>query len=133
MIVLRVPSFVATLGTLFLVQGFMLTTSHAYPAEIPPAAQGLVRAGSGTADWSELIWCLAIVAVFHIVLTRTRWGLHTIAVGGNLVGATEAGIQVARVKIGNFMIAGVLGGVRRHRGGVPDQHHRPEPRRRHRR
>jgi simple sugar transport system permease protein len=106
-VLLKVPSFVTTLGTLFLVQGITLTTSHAYPAEIPPAAQGLAG-WFGHADWSELIWCLAIVAVFHIVLIRTRWGLHTVAVGGNLLGASEAGIKVARIKIGNFMVTGGL-------------------------
>jgi len=65
-VLLKVPSFVTTLGTLFLVQGITLTTSHAYPAEIPPAAQGLAG-WFGHADWSELIWCLIIVALFHIV------------------------------------------------------------------
>jgi simple sugar transport system permease protein len=107
-VVLRVPSFVATLGMMFLVQGIMLTTSHAYPAEIPTAAQGLAG-WFGHADWSELIWCLLIVAFFHMVLTRTRWGLHTIAVGGNQLGAAEAGIRVGRIKIGNFMLTGALG------------------------
>jgi simple sugar transport system permease protein len=106
-VLLRVPSFVATLGTLFLIQGITLTTSHAYPAEIPPAAGGLAS-WFGRADWSELIWCVLIVAVFHIVLNRTRWGLHTVAVGGNLLGASEAGIRVARIKIGNFMVTGAL-------------------------
>jgi simple sugar transport system permease protein len=52
-----------------------------------------------------------IVAVFHVVLTRTRWGLHTIAVGGNPLGATEAGIRSSRIKIGNFMITSALGGL----------------------
>ena len=37
---LRVPSFVATLGTFYVLQGIVLTTSHAYPAEIPAAARG---------------------------------------------------------------------------------------------
>jgi simple sugar transport system permease protein len=106
-VLLRVPSFVATLGTLFLIQGITLTTSHAYPAEIPPAADGLAS-WFGRAGWSELIWCVLIVAVFHIVLNRTRWGLHTVAVGGNLLGASEAGIRVARIKIGNFMVTGAL-------------------------
>jgi simple sugar transport system permease protein len=106
-VLLRVPSFVTTLGTLFLVQGITLTTSHAYPAEIPQAAQGLAG-WFGHADWSELIWCLVIVAIFHVVLIRTRWGLHTVAVGGNLLGASEAGIKVARIKIGNFMVTGAL-------------------------
>jgi simple sugar transport system permease protein len=47
--------------------------------------------------------------VFHIVLTRTRWGLHTVSAGGNLLGAREAGINVGRIKYGNFMVSGLLG------------------------
>jgi simple sugar transport system permease protein len=50
-----------------------------------------------------------IVAIFHVVLTRTRWGLYTISTGGNALGAREAGINVGRIKYGNFMITGLLG------------------------
>lgn len=108
---LRVPSLVATLGSFYLLLGVLLTTSHAYPAQIPEEAAGRIQQIFGAADWASLTWCLVIVALFHVVLTRTRWGLHTIAVGGNLIGATEAGIRVHRVKIGNFMIASMLGAL----------------------
>ena len=87
----------------------MLTTSHAYPAEIPRGhgrrdpAVDRTAVRLGRTDLGG-----AIVVVFHVVLTRTRWGLHTISVGGNIVGATEAGIRFRRIKIGNFMIASVL-------------------------
>jgi simple sugar transport system permease protein len=107
---LRVPSFVTTLGMFYVLQGVVLTTSNAYPAEIPPPTEGTIRSWLGAAPWAELTWCLVIVAIFHVVLTQTRWGLHTVSVGGNLLGATEAGIKVARIKIGNFMITSVLGG-----------------------
>ena len=106
---LRVPSFVTTLGMFYLLYGVLLTTSHAYPVAIPEPTKGTVQTWLGAGDWASLIWCLLIVAVFHVVLTRTRWGLHTISVGGNLLGATEAGIRATRIKIGNFMIASVLG------------------------
>jgi simple sugar transport system permease protein len=109
--VLRVPSFVTTLGTLFIVIGIVLTTSHAYPAEIPPAAEGTISNWFGRGDWAEITWCLILVAVFHVVLTRTRWGLHTISVGGNLLGATEAGIRAGRIKFANFMLVSTLGGL----------------------
>jgi simple sugar transport system permease protein len=109
-IVLRVPSFVATLGTFYALQGFVLTTSHAYPAEVPKSMDGAIRRWLGSADWAELIWGVLIVVIFHLILTRTRWGLHTISVGGNIIGATEAGIKARRIKIGNFVIAGVLAG-----------------------
>jgi simple sugar transport system permease protein len=107
---LKVPSFVTTLGTFYVLQGVVLTTSHAYPAEIPPSMEGRIQAWLGHANWAELIWGLLIVGYFHVVLTRTRWGIYTVSVGGNLLGAREAGIRVNRIKIGNFMITSLLGG-----------------------
>ena len=109
-IVLKVPSFVTTLGMFYLLFGALLLLSRAYPAPIPEPTKGTIQSWLGAGDWSSIIWCLIIIAVFHIVLTRTRWGLHTIAVGGNLLGAAEAGVRVNRIKIGNFMIASALGG-----------------------
>ena len=58
---------------------------------------------------TPIIWAILLTAVFHVVLTRTRWGLHTVSVGGNQLGAREAGIHVNRIKYGNFMLTGVLG------------------------
>ncbi len=54
---------------------------------------------------------MVIVILSQILLNRTRWGLHTIATGGNLVGASEAGISVARIKLGNFMLTGLFGAL----------------------
>jgi simple sugar transport system permease protein len=106
---LKVPSFVTTLGMFYLLYGVLLTTSRAYPVAVPKPVKGTLQSWLGAGDWASLSWCLLVVVVFHIVLTRTRWGLHTIAVGGNLLGATEAGIRVNRVKVGNFMLVSVLG------------------------
>jgi simple sugar transport system permease protein len=108
---LHVPSFVVTLGTFFAVQGLLLITSHAYPVPIPEPARGTFQTWTGGGSWASITWAVLIVAVFHVVLTRTRWGLHTIAVGGNPLGATEAGIRSSRIKIGNFMITSALGGL----------------------
>ena len=44
------------------------------------------------------------------MLRRTRFGMHTISVGSNLLAAREIGIRTERVKIANFMIMGVLAG-----------------------
>jgi simple sugar transport system permease protein len=107
---LKVPSFIATLGTSFAIYGFMLTTSQAQEKTLPANTLNLGKWFGGFA-WAEIIWCVVLVVIFHIVLTRTRWGLHTIAAGGNLVGASEAGISVAKVKIGNFIWTGALGAV----------------------
>jgi simple sugar transport system permease protein len=109
-VTLGVPSFITTLGTGFILAGMALTMSHAEPKTIPPAA---VTIGKyiGTDGWSQFIWAVVLVAIFHVVLTRTRWGLYTISTGGNQLGAREAGINVGRIKYGNFMITGVLGAL----------------------
>ncbi len=106
-VTLGVPSFITTLGTGFILAGLALTLSHAEPKDIPPAT---VTIGSwlGTDAWSQFIWAVVLVAIFHVVLTRTRWGLYTVSTGGNQLGAREAGINVGRIKYGNFMITGVL-------------------------
>jgi simple sugar transport system permease protein len=102
------PSFITTLGTGFILLGLVNTTSHAEAVPIPASVAGIGKwIGSGT--WSEFIWAVIIVILGHILLTRTRWGLHTISAGGNLLGAQEAGIKVKRIKYGNFMLSGVLG------------------------
>ena len=107
-----VPSFITTLGTGFVLWGVMLYTSHA--TAVAPLPAGIAHYGNwlgGGNKYSWLIWAVALTVVFHILLTRTRWGLHTVAVGGNLLGSREAGIKVARIKYGNFMFTGVLGAL----------------------
>ena len=47
--------------------------------------------GAGT--YSELIWALVIVIGVQVLLTLTRWGTYTIAVGGNKLGARGGGHQ----------------------------------------
>ena len=108
-VLLKVPSFITTLGTNFLLNGLTLTLSHGTPVEAPDEAG--FAAVFGNWGYSEIIWAVVIVAVMHLVLRRTRWGLHTIAAGANPVGALEAGIRVSRLKVGNFMIAACLAGL----------------------
>jgi simple sugar transport system permease protein len=103
-----VPSFITTLGTGFILLGLINTTSHDQPAAVPNQVLGIGKWINNYA-WAPIIWAVVLTIIFHIVLTRTRWGLHTVSVGGNLLGAREAGIHVGRIKYGNFMITGLLG------------------------
>jgi inositol transport system permease protein len=55
---------------------------------------------------------LAVVAIgTHIMLNNTRFGRHIYALGGNEQAARISGINVGRVKIGVYMIAGLLAGL----------------------
>jgi simple sugar transport system permease protein len=113
-VTLGVPSFITTLGTGYILYGLTLTTSNAEPVDVPAAAESIGKffgSQNGGYGWSAIIWAVLLVAIFHVVLTRTRWGLHTVAAGGNLLGARESGISVARIKYGSFMICGVMGAI----------------------
>jgi simple sugar transport system permease protein len=106
-VTLGLPSFITTLGTGFVLGGLVLTTGHGEQAAVPPKVLGIGH-WIGTFAWAEITWAVILTAIFHILLRRTRWGLHTIAVGGNALGAAEAGVNVARIKYGNFMMTAGL-------------------------
>jgi simple sugar transport system permease protein len=134
--IVGVNSFITTLGTLFAFEGLTLIISHAQPVQTPGAevtsttvnVQHVVNGhhivlpetvnhistfarifGGGT--YSELIWALAIVAILQVLLSRTRWGLYTVAVGSNRLGASEAGVKVRLVVIRNFILCSTCAGL----------------------
>jgi simple sugar transport system permease protein len=107
--VFRLPAFVTTLGTLFLVNGLTLTISGGFPVQ--PTAGAVFENIFGASAWAQLGWAVILAILLQFVLNRTRWGLHTIATGGNPIGAAEVGIPVRRIKVGNFMLCSVMGGL----------------------
>ena len=54
------------------------------------------------------IWMLLAVIAGHILLTRTRFGYHLLATGGNLLAAKNTGIKTDRIKIACFVLMGGL-------------------------
>jgi simple sugar transport system permease protein len=106
--VFGVPSLITTLATGFIVYGYALTVSSAQQINLPEGSLRWARWFGAPSNWSEFIWATVLVIIFQIVFTRTRWGLYTVAVGDNLLGARESGIKVNRIKIGNFMICSAL-------------------------
>jgi simple sugar transport system permease protein len=109
-VTMGLPSFITTLGTGFILLGLTLTTSHAYPANIPASTEGIGH-WFGSGAWAQFVWAVVLTAIFYLVLNRTKWGLHTVATGGNQLGAREAGIKTGRIKYGNFMLTSTLGAL----------------------
>jgi simple sugar transport system permease protein len=134
--VFGVSSFVTTLGTLLGVGGLTLIISHAAPVAMPGAdvttktinvthivngqhitlPEQVNQVGTfakvfGAGVYSELIWALVIVVAVQILLRLTRWGMYTIAAGGNKLGASEAGVKVRLVVIRNFVLCSTLAGL----------------------
>ena len=51
------------------------------------------------------------MVVLQLVLSFTRWGIYTVAVGSNRLAAAEAGIRVRLVIIRNFILCALLRGL----------------------
>lgn len=106
--VLTIPSFITTLGMAFLLQGSVLIISNSRPVSAP--GPHWVIDVFGRVRWSEFLWVLVIIAIMQILLSATRFGIHTQATGGNPVGAAEAGIRTNWVKVVNFALTSTLAG-----------------------
>ena len=63
---------------------------------------------------SVTVIVLILFVVWSFVASRTRFGRHVYAVGGNAEAARRAGINVDRVRIAVFMISGLMAGL----GGI---------------
>ena len=53
-----------------------------------------------------IVW-IVISIIAYLVLSRTRYGLHVYAMGSNAKSAEMSGVNVTRLKISTYMIAGV--------------------------
>jgi simple sugar transport system permease protein len=109
-----IASFVATLGMLFVLDGLTLVISHSEQVNTPGTS--VVHVGTfaqvfGAGTYTELLWAIGIVIVLQALLSFTRWGLYTVAAGGNRVGAAEAGINTRLVVVRNFMLSALTAGL----------------------
>jgi simple sugar transport system permease protein len=150
--ILGVSSFVTTLGILFGFEGLSLILSHGTPVATPGAQVqsttvqvthivnghtitlpekvnhiGTFAKVFGGGVYSELIWAVAIVVVLQVVLTFTRWGLYTVAIGSNKLGAAEAGVKVNLVMIRNFVLSALFAGLAGVFEAIRSQTIQPDP------
>lgn len=112
---LKVPSFIASLGFMSIWQ------SAAYlileiPQSVPKDMQYLIAWGQVKIGVIALpfVLAVAVVILLHLLLKKTMFGIHVLAIGGNERMARVAGIPVDRRKIIAFAINGLcaaLGGM----------------------
>jgi ribose transport system permease protein len=109
---LKIPSFMATLGMGFIAQGLaVILTRGATVPFLDPRYQDLVN-GSKLLGIPNIIIIAVILGVILLIMQkRTPLGKSIYAIGGNEELAKQAGINVARVKISIFGLAGCLYGM----------------------
>jgi simple sugar transport system permease protein len=111
----KLPSFIVTLATFFILQGVNLGVTKAITNQVSVSgidtAAGYSSANKlfGGSFWSPhdfratVVWWILITALATWVLARTRVGNWIFGVGGDANAARNVGVPVARVKIGLFM------------------------------
>ncbi|MBS1857461.1 MAG: ABC transporter permease [Acidobacteria bacterium] len=111
---LRVPPFIATLGTLYIARGAALLISGGgtFPnltGEPALGNTGFLSLGSGTVLGLPVpIWLmLAFAAAGVFVAHRTPFGRRVYAVGGNERAAELSGVRVPWIQFAVYVISGV--------------------------
>ena len=109
---LRIPPFVMTLGGLSMFRGAALLLSGGGP--ISGFDRSYVWWGKtrlfGVVPVMVIVF-LGFAALAHFALTRLRFGRYVYAVGGNRQAAELAGIPVARVTFGCYVLTGFCAGL----------------------
>ena len=108
----RVIPFIATLAMFAIARGLALQMSGKSPISLL-GSDGVRWFGTGkilTVPVSVVVF-LAITVGGWILLNRTRYGRHVVAVGGNREAARIAGVPVRRIIFSVYCMTGLLAGV----------------------
>lgn len=111
----KLPSFLVTLGSLFMIQGIGLILCGGRPqAWQSDLVMGMM--GGTTAGGFPVIgiWALGIFAIAVFVASRTRFGRYLVAIGDGEKVARMSGVPVDRMKLYAFALSGFMAGL----GGV---------------
>jgi ribose transport system permease protein len=110
----KLPPFIATLGMMMVARGVALTITN---ANAWPAPEAFGALGNGTIFGTghdfpgipfPVLIMIGVALLFHFILSKTRTGRYTYAVGSNEEAARLAGIKVGQVKIVSYVICGTL-------------------------
>ena len=107
--------FISTLGTQNVARGLALIITAASPIS------GFDRAGAGAVLFLgsgsigpvpvALVAVVLVYILFHLILTRTAFGRHIYAVGGNTSAARLSGINVSRTLVIIYTLSGLMAGL----------------------
>lgn len=107
-VVLRLPSFIATLATLSMILGGELLITEGETVTIHNVALSRMVIGN---VWGQLpaaaVIAATVFAFMSVVFHRTPFGRHVAAIGGDVRAAIGAGINVNRVTLGAFVLVGM--------------------------
>jgi ribose transport system permease protein len=107
--VLRIPSFMVTLGMSSVVFGVALFISGGVPVDgLPPQLGAIFGFGTLLGIPVPALIALFVMVAVYVLLERMRLGRHLYATGGNLRAAALSGVRTTRVGLIAFVLSGAL-------------------------
>lgn len=112
----KLPSFMVTLGSMFVFQGVVLYVSEGTPIPVGDlGAFGDFFAGSFLFGFPNIaVFALLVMLAVAAVAKWTRFGRFVYAIGGGESVSTLSGVPVRRVKFLVYLVSGALASV----GGI---------------
>jgi ribose transport system permease protein len=109
----NIPAFVVTLGTLGVALGLaQVITGGVNLAGVPYQLQTSLGSGKAPLGIPWLVVLASfVIALLWIVLSQTRYGLRTYALGASVEATARAGINVRRHTLTLYALMGLLAGV----------------------
>jgi ribose transport system permease protein len=106
----KVAPFIATLGMMTLLRGVALVLSNGSPISGFPSYTFALLGGGyvGHLIPIPVVWMLVMFALFWFVLTKTVFGRHVYATGGNPEAAKLSGVKTDGVQIVVYTISGAM-------------------------
>lgn len=108
----KVMPFIATLGTMTVIRGVTLILTGSRALNIPSYLTTSFGSGKlfGLIPYPALVF-VALLVIFHIVLTKTAFGRRVFACGNNLEAAKKAGLHTRQILYAVYMISGFLAAI----------------------
>ena len=121
-VILRIPDMLATLASLFVIQGVAMTYSYGGSITenmvLPSGdmAEGAIPAAFGSLGQvpTIVIIMLVVTVIAQLALSFTTHGRRMYAIGGNPEAARLSGLRITRYKVAAYVIASLLAGL----GGI---------------
>jgi len=111
---LRIPAFIATLGTALVIRGvaFVRTEGRSigFTGDRGDFITWLGKGDIGPIP-TPIVIMFAVYGISAAVMSRTVWGLHTYAVGCSESASRIAGVRVARHRISIYAVGGLISGL----------------------
>lgn len=108
---LKIPSFIASLGMSWSLGGLAVWVSRGQTVALTDLRLQAVTTGMVLGVPLLAIIALALGILLQLVQDHTRFGKYLYAIGGDEVLAKQAGVNITRMKIAVFTLAGLFYGL----------------------